>query len=106
MSSAPRYRVRGVLPESALADASPGTVFERTAFDLRARVLLEAVPEGFVVRHEGFKKMAWEWRETEEARRTYDAEEWDLACRYFNSLLLSPGYRGTSRVDLIPAAGD
>ncbi len=57
MSGAGRYRVVGVLPESALADVRPGTVFERMAFDLRARVLLEAVPGGFVVRHEGFKKI-------------------------------------------------
>ncbi|SRR5216684_8179068 len=106
MSSSGRYRVVGVLPESALADVRPGTVFERMAFDLRARVLLEAVPGGFVVRHEGFKKIGWEWRETDEARHSYDAEEWDLACRYFNSLLLSPGYRGTSRFDLIPSAGE
>src|SRR5260221_13519161 len=62
MSGAGRYRVVGVLPESALADVRPGTVFERMAFDLRARVLLEAVPGGFVVRHEGFKKIGWEWR--------------------------------------------
>ncbi len=93
------FRVRGALAESALADARVGTVFVRDAFDLRSRAVLEVGDAGFVVRHEGFKKMSWTWRETPDVRRTYDAEESHLACRYFNSLLLSPGYLGPTRID-------
>ena len=99
-SAALRYRVRGPLSESAVTAAPVGTSFVRTAFDQRSRATLDVVPAGFVVRHEGFKKGAWAWVETAEARRTYDGEESDLACRYFNALLLSPGYLGPVRVDL------
>jgi|SRR5712692_4916038 len=99
MTTASNFRVRGALPESALAEASVGTAFVRDAFDLRSRAILEVVAGGFTVRHEGFKKVTWSWRETTEARRTYDDEEADLACRYFNSLLLSPGYQGPARID-------
>ena len=99
MIAAPCFRVRGALPESALAEAAPGTAFVRTAFDQRSRAFLEVGPVGFTVRHEGFKKTQWGWREAPEVRRAYDDEEADLACRYFNSLLLSPGYLGPTRVD-------
>jgi hypothetical protein len=104
--SAGYFRVDGPLPESALAEPAPGTVFVRMAFDMRARALLERVPGGFVVRHEGFKRPSWVWRETEVARRAYGASEATLACRYFNSLLLSPGYQGTARVYSVAAEGE
>ena len=87
------------MAESALAEVGPGTVFVRASFDQRARATLEVTADGFMVRHEGFNKQPWAWEETPEVRRIYDAEQADVACRYFNSLLLSPGYLGPVRLE-------
>ena len=100
MTTEPRYRVRGPLPVETVANAESGTVFVRTSFDQCSRAFLEVGDERYLVRHEGFKKAYWAWRETPEIRRVFGPGEGTAACRYFNSLALSPGYQGPARVDL------
>ncbi len=100
MTTELRYRVRGPLPEETAANAESGTVFVRYSFDQRSRAFLEVSDEGYLVRHEGFKSAYWEWRETANIRRFFPPGEGGAACRYFNSLALSPGYQGPVRVDL------
>ena len=100
MTTELRYRVRGPLPAETVANAESGTVFVRTSFDQRSRALLAVSDEGYLVRHEGFKNAYWEWRETVNIRRSFEPGQGAAACRYFNSLALSPGYQGPVRVDL------
>ena len=95
-----RYRVRGPLPAETVANSESGTLFVRTSFDQRSRAVLEVSDAGYLVRHEGFKNAYWEWRETVNIRRSFGPGEGAAACRYFNSLALSPGYQGPVRVDL------
>ena len=100
MTSELRYRVRGPLAVDVARNAEPGTVFTRTSYDGRSRAFLEVSDEGYLVHHEGFKTAYWEWRETEDVRRSFKSEDGEAACQYFNSLVLSPGYRGPVRLDL------
>ena len=89
-----RYRVRGPLHEEVVANAESDTVFVRTSFDQSSRAFLAVSEDGYVIRFEGFKKAFWEWRDERSVRRTFGPGEAAAACRYFNSLALSPGYRG------------
>src|SRR5919202_2918925 len=98
MTSELRYRVRGPLDEELAENAESGTVFERVSFDHRSRAFLEVSDDGYCVWFEGFKNAWWTWQEVPEVRRTFGTTEAAAACRYFNSLALSPGYRGPARI--------
>ena len=100
MTTELRYRVRGPLPEETAVNAESGTVFVRNSYDRRSRAFLVVSDEGYRVWHEGFKSAYWEWRETPHIRRSFAPGEGAAACRYFNSLALSPGYQGPARVEL------
>jgi hypothetical protein len=94
------YRVRGPLALDAAENAESGTVFVRTSFDHLSRAYLEVSDVGYVVRFEAFKRAWWQWSEEADVRRAFAAGEGALAGRYFNSLALSPGYRGPVSIEL------
>jgi hypothetical protein len=100
MTTELRYRVRGPLSPDTAENAESGTVFVRTSFDHRSRAFLEVIDEGYVVRFEAFKRAWWQWAEDVDVRREFGAGEGALAGRYFNSLALSPGYRGPVNLEL------
>jgi hypothetical protein len=100
MTTELRYRVRGPLPRDAAENAESGTVFVRTSFDHRSRAYLEVSDVGYMVRFEAFKRAWWQWAEDPDVRREFAAGEGALAGRYFNSLALSPGYRGPVNIEL------
>jgi hypothetical protein len=100
-----RFRVRGPLAPEAVVAAKPGTTFVRTSFDHRSRAFLEVGDEGYLVRYEGFRKTPWEWAEALDVRRAFPASAGETACRYFNSLALSPGYVGPARLEVESDAG-
>jgi hypothetical protein len=60
---------------------------------------LEHTASGYLVRHEAFRTGYWEWRETTNIRREFGPDAAAAACRYFNSLSLSPGYLGPTLVE-------
>ena len=95
-----RYRVRGPMPTDAVVNAKPGTTFVRTSFDHRSRAVLEVGELGYLVRYQAFRKTSWEWAETPHVRRAFAPNAGEAACRYFNSLALSPGYKGSIGLDL------
>jgi hypothetical protein len=104
-TSGRRFRVRGPLTTDAVVNAKPGTTFVRTSFDHRSRAFLEVGDEGYLVRYEGFKKVPWEWAEVLDVRRIFQVDAGKAACRYFNSLALSPGYLGPARLEVESDAG-
>jgi hypothetical protein len=94
-----RFRVRGRLASDKVLESQPGIVFVRTSYDQRSRSVLERTEHGYQVRHEAFRTGYWEWRETTNIRREFSADQGEAACRYFNSLSLSPGYLGPTLVE-------
>lgn len=106
MTTELRYRVRGPLDRATVHNAESGTLFVRTGFDQRTRAYLVVTDDGFDVRFEAFKRAYWEWQDVPVIHRSFPAGQSAAACRYFNSLALSPGYKGPALVELErPAAG-
>lgn len=98
-ASGPRYRVWGPLPEEVALRAEQGAVFVRRSYDGLGRAVLVVGDQGYLVRYEALKRRTWQWRETGDVRREFGPGQVAAACRYFNSIALSPGYIGQPRVE-------
>ncbi len=94
-----RYRVRGPLPIEALEGATAGDTFVRTSYDNRSRAYLRVTGDGYLVQFEGFKKTPWRWTEVADVEKSFSRDEVEGACENYNTLALSPGYIGPSKVE-------